>query len=112
MHEKWQPLPNESANDYSERVGGWKDSDTYMFAVLKEHFGMEPVDAKALSLEARSFWQTFFKEHAECIFNRGGTRYAAMRFVKRRNSHLRNGNKIFTQDELEDIVDSVGKWKK
>ena len=112
MDYNWDPLPDETPEDYVERVGGWKNANYEAYLKIKSHFGFDTAETRTLLLKSRSFWKQLFIDHVQGIFNRGGSRYAAVRYIQRKNEHLRGGNKIFSQQEIDDLIDSVGQWKK
>ena len=112
MDYNWEPLPDETPENYVERVGGWKNANIEAFYKIKSHFGFNTAETRKLLLRSRSFWERFFIEHTQGIYNRGGSRYAALRYIQRKNDPLRDGDKIFSQQEIDELIDSVGKWKK
>lgn len=99
----WSPRPGETAEDYAERVGGWPDSNIHMCEVLESDFGKSEEDAKRLCLGSRSFWDAFFREQLSERLARGGSRYGAINFVRRKCD--------WTDDEIAELVDSIGDWK-
>ena len=112
MNYDWKPLQDETPENYVERVGGWQNANNSAFYKIKLHYGFDTAETRKLLLSSKSFWQRIFLEHTQVIYNRDGSRYAALRFIQRKNEHLRDGNKIFSQQEIDSIIDSVGKWKR
>lgn len=112
MELDWNPLPDEKPEGYVQRVGGWKGANVRMMTILMSRFGLTQGAAKEISFYSRSFWVRFFEEHVNGIYQRGGTRYAAIRFVQRKNVLLKSGSKMFSQEEIDELIDSVGHWTK
>ncbi len=111
ISDRWQPLPGEKPEEYVERVEKLDDADLYIVERLQTHFGMFQGEAKMLSLESRAFWERFFREYVERIFHRGGSRYAALRYIQRKNGQTDSGKPIFAQGEIDELIDSIGDWK-
>ena len=77
--------------------------------VLRSHFGMDDArEIKALRLKSFVFWKKFYETRAKGIFERGGTRYAAVKFIERKNGQC--GQRLLTDEEISQLVDAVGVW--
>ena len=111
MEYNWEPLPDETPEDYVERVGGWEKAAISAFKKLMSHYGFDQREAQKIFHGSQSYWERFFLEHAQGIFNRGGSRYAALRFIQRKNEPFA-GKQIFSQQEIDSLIDSVGRWKR
>ena len=83
-----------------------------MMRVLTRHFGLSAVEAKAMCMQSRSFWRAFFLEHIEEMIENKGSRFGAVNYIRRKNDPLDNGELLFTDEEIEQMVDSVGEWEK
>ena len=105
-------MENESAQEYVERVGGWCDPDNSLVLKIEHYYKVDRGESRKLLLSSRSFWEKLFNDNTKGIFERGGSRYGALRYIQRKNDFLRGGRKIFSQLEIDEIVDSVGKWKR
>lgn len=78
--------------------------------VLRDHFGYaDEGEIKKLKLQSKPFWDQFYRDRVEGIFQRGGTRYAALRFVQKKNDYA-DGHRKLSEVEIERIVDSVDEW--
>ena len=110
--QKWNPLKDETPEDYVERVGGWHNANNIASYKIKSHYGFDSGETRKLFLMSRSFWKRLFIDHATGIFNRGGSRYGALRYIQRKNEHLRDGKTIFSEREIKKLLDSVGNWKR
>ncbi len=101
---RFVPLSGETAGMYNERVGGLEGSEAYHIKALMDHYGMDEHEAKALSLQSRSFWTRFLTERAREIHARNGARYGAINFARRKVD--------WPIKEIEALVDSIGEWKR
>ena len=108
----WSPRNGETSEDYVERVGGWHSSNIEMTRVLRDHYGMTNEDAKTSCLKSQSFWRSFFLEHVEKLHKANGARFAALNYIRRKNDPLGNGEPTFTQEEIDELVDAFGPWKR
>ena len=111
MEYNLNPLSDETPENYVERVGGWKNAHVAATKLLMSHYGFDHSEAKKIFLSSKSYWKRFFLEHVQGIFNRGGSRYAALRFIQRKNEPFA-GKQIFSQREIDSLIDSVGRWKR
>lgn len=100
--ECWQRDPNETAEEYVERVGGWQGSPIRIIHVLRNDFGLPTKEAKDLVMNSRSVQVRFLSNYLKELHARGGTKYAAMNYVRRRSS--------LSELEAIQIIDSVGEW--
>ena len=81
-----------------------------IYKVLTDHFGYaDDGEIKKLKLQSKPFWDQFYRDRVEVLFQRGGTRYAALRFVQRKNENAAEHRRL-SEVEIERIVDSVGEW--
>jgi len=108
--EIWSVREGEAAEDYVERVGGLEGSNVYAILEMEAHFAYDRGQSRELFLKSRAFWEQFFLDHTKGIFECGGTRYAAMRFIQKKNVTLGNGDKIFSEQDINALIDSVGNW--
>ena len=83
-----------------------------MMRVLTSHYGMSPVEAKTMCMQSRTYWRAFFMEHVQELFENNGSRFGAINYIRRKNDPLGSGEMLFTEGEIEQMVDSVGEWKK
>lgn len=102
--EDWHRIPEETPEDYIERVGGWPGANLRMSEILEREFGIPEDESKQFSLRSRSFHEQFFKEHLAEMLERGGSKYGAINYIRRKSD--------WTDDEIAAFVDSVGKWPK
>lgn len=108
--EIWSVQEGETPEEYVERVGGLDGSNVYAILQVESHFGYDRGQSRILFLNSRSLWESFFLDHTKGIFERGGSRYGALRFIQRKNEPLRNGKGIFSEQEINALIDSVGNW--
>jgi len=105
-----RPTNGETPLDFVERADSLKVQDEVINRVLTDHFGYaDDGEIKKLKLQSKPFWDQFYRDHVEGIFRRGGTRYAALRFVQRKNDYAEEHRRL-SEVEIERIVDSVGEW--
>ena len=105
-----KPISGETPLDFVERADSLKVPGKVINKVLRDHFGYADAgEIKKLKLQSKPFWDQFYRDRVEGIFQRGGTRYAALRFVQRKNDHADDHRRL-SKDEIERIVDSVGEW--
>lgn len=103
------PHEDEDALSFVERADALGLSEEVINVVLKRHFDMiDDGEMKALKLKSKPFWQRFYRERVSALHKRGGARYAAVKFVQRKNGQ--SGQAALSQDEIEKLVDSVGPW--
>ncbi len=102
--ERWRRAPNETAEAYVERVGGWDSSPMRMIQVLRDDFGISVWDARDLAIASRSFQTRYLRDGLTALHARGGARYAAMNWVRRRSD--------FSASEATQLVDSIGEWSR
>lgn len=106
---KIQPFKDETALAFIERADSVDLSDDKINAVLQKYFGINNAgEIKKLKLKSAIFWAKFFRRHASGIHERGGSRYAAITFVSKKNGQA--GQKTLTEVQIEELVDSVGTW--
>ena len=108
----WSVLENETPEEYIERVGGWEGSNVHAILQVESQYGYDRRQSRELFLNSRSFWERFFLNHAKGIFERGGSRYGALRFIQRKNNELKKGDTIFSNEEIKTLIDSVGNWRR
>ena len=107
---KITPIGGETPLDFVERADSQKVPDEVINKVLTDHFGYtDDGEIKKLKLQSKPFWDQFYRDRVEGIFQRGGTRYAALRFVQRKNDFAEERRRL-SEVEIEQIVDSVGEW--
>lgn len=105
-----EPLDDESPIAFVERADALIIPEETINLVLKRHFGfLDDAEIKKLKLQSRVFWEKFYLDRVQGIFARGGTRYAAVRFVERKNDIADERRKL-SRAEIEKLVDSLGKW--
>ncbi|MEO1798481.1 MAG: hypothetical protein AAFR53_15950 [Pseudomonadota bacterium] len=105
-----RPIGGETPLDFVERADALKVPDEVINKVLTDHFGYaDDGEIKKLKLQSKPFWDQFYRDRVEGIFQRGGTRYAALRFVQRKNDYADEHRRL-SDAEIERIVDSVGEW--
>ncbi len=98
----FRPLPGETAEEYNERFGTVSGrEEKHARDVLEHHFGIPEDELKGFMLTARSFWIDFITRHITSVHERGGTRYAAIKFAQKKVD--------WPIEEIEELVDSV--WK-
>ena len=103
------PKEGESPLAYVERADAVGASFGNVDKVLRSHFGMEDSgEIKALKLKSFVFWKKFYESRAKGILERGGTRYAAVKFIERKNGQC--GQKPLTDEEIGQLVDAAGVW--
>ena len=103
------PEEGESPLAFVERADAFGATFGAVDAVLRAHFGMDNArEIKALKLKSFVFWEKFYKTRAKGIFERGGTRYAAIKFIERKNGQC--GQRPLTDEEIGQLVDAVGDW--
>ncbi|MEM7215333.1 MAG: hypothetical protein AAF423_07295 [Pseudomonadota bacterium] len=106
-----EPKPDENALAFVERADATGVSDEAINSTLKSHFGMiEDGEIKSLKLKSSVYWDNFYLERVKGIFERGGSNYAAIRFIHRKNGHC--GQRTLTEKEINELVDSVGPWQR
>ena len=110
MMTKIRPQSGETPLDFVERADTLQIPDDVINTVLRDHFGCaDDAEIKKLKLQSKPFWDQFYRDHVEGIFRRGGTRYAALRFVQKKNDQ-QDEHKRLSEAEIELIVDAVGEW--
>ena len=108
--QKIEPFDNESALAFAERADALSVSDDDINFVLKHHFGFsEASGIKELKLQSKIFWEEFYLERVRGVFERGGARYAALKFVEKKNEFSEERRKL-SQTEIDALIDSVGDW--
>lgn len=112
MTDEWERELGETPEQYAERLGGRKSSNMSVMRGLERHFGLGRAEAKATSLQARSYWEAFYEKHAREIHSNDGSRDGAVTYIKRKNDPWDIGKPVFTDDEIDALVDSVGEWKR
>ena len=112
MMKNWAPHANETPEKYVERMDSVDTRQVQMMDNLKTHFGLSEGEAKKVTLSSQPYWERFFRKHVEGIYQLDGSRYGALRYIQRKNSYLRDGAGIFSQAEIDELIDSVGKWKR
>ncbi|MDV4145831.1 hypothetical protein [Shimia sp. FJ5] len=107
---KIEPIDGETPLDFVQRADSLKIPEGMINRILTDHFGYaDDGEIKELKLQSKPFWDQFYREHVEGIFQRGGTRYAALRFIQRKNDHADEHRRL-SEVEIERIVDSAGEW--
>ena len=105
-----RPGEDETALEFVERADAANVDEALINAALIEHFGIQnDGDRKKLKLRSAPFWERVFRTHIAGIYQRGGSRYAAVTYIRRKND--RNEVPRFSEAELDKIVDSVGDWE-
>lgn len=105
-----EPLDDESPLAFVERADLLKVPEEAINGVLEQHFGFEDdEEIKKLKLQSRVFWEAFYLDRIQGIFQKGGARYAAMTLVRRKNAFAEERRKL-SETEIEELVDSVGEW--
>ncbi|MGI9412566.1 MAG: hypothetical protein ACR2PM_02795 [Hyphomicrobiales bacterium] len=99
----WSRQPGEAAEDYVERVGGWPGANMKMREVLESEFGIPETESKQFALRSRSFHETFLREHLSEMLARGGSRYGAINYLRRKSD--------WTDNDISKFVDSIGSWE-
>ena len=108
--QKIKPLDNESPLAFVERADSLNVSDDDINFVLERHFGFsENGEVKKLKLQSKVFWEEYYLAHVRGIFERGGARYAASRFVEKNNEFAEERRKL-SRAEIDILIDSVGDW--
>lgn len=106
-----KPLEGENPLAFVERADAMEMAEDSINSVLTKHFGLsDDREIKALKLKSCVFWERFFLEHVRGIKERGGSRYAAVKFIERKNGQA--GQKKLTAHQIDDLVDSVGEWQR
>lgn len=97
----WHREPGETPEKYIERVGGLSSSEQKMWNSLQYEFGLTEGEARSIeqAMKDRFLRQELKERHA-----RGAARYGAINYVRRRSD--------LSTEEIEELVDSFGKWKK
>jgi len=105
-----ESLDDESPIAFVERADALKIPEETINCVLGRHFGIaDDGEIKKLKLQSKVFWETFCLDRVHGIFERGGTRYAAVKFVQRKNDFAEERRKL-SEAEIDKLVDSVGEW--
>ena len=105
-----RPIDGETPLDFVERADSLKVADEVINKLLADHFGYaDDREIKKLRLQSKPYWDQFYRDRVEGIFQRGGTRYAALRFVQRKNDYADEHRRL-SEVEIERIIDSVGEW--
>ena len=108
--QKIEPLDNESPLAFVERADALSVSDDDISFVLVHHFGFsEDGEIKKLKLQSKVFWEKYYLDHVRGILERGGARYAALKFVVKKNAFAEERRKL-SQAEIDVLIDSVGEW--
>ena len=106
------PLPDETPLAFVERADALKVPEEEINTVLKQHFGFgDDGEMKELKLQSKVFWDMFYREHAQGIFQRAGTRYAAVKFVEKKSANADQRRKL-SAAEIDALVDSFGEWQR
>ncbi|WP_412073575.1 hypothetical protein [Tritonibacter mobilis] len=106
-----EPFDDEDPLAFVERADTLKVSEEIVTDALKQHFGInEDVEIKKLKLQSKVFWEAFYFDHIRDLFTRDGSRYAAVKFIQRKNDFAEERRKL-TEKEIERLVDSVGEWR-
>ncbi|EBA16827.1 hypothetical protein RSK20926_03444 [Roseobacter sp. SK209-2-6] len=106
------PLSDETALEFVERADVLKVSDEAINEVLRQHFDFaSDEEIKKLKLQSKPFWVQFYQHRVQELLQRGGSRFAAIRFVQRKNESAEERRKL-SETEIERLVDSVGKWSR
>ncbi len=105
-----KPLEYETALEFVERANTLEAPDGAIDIALKEHFNIADRDVKQLKLKSSVFWQEFFYNHVLELHQRGGSRYAAIKFIHKKNGVA--GQKELSEQQIEELVDLVGEWKR
>lgn len=107
-----EPLHTETPLDFVERADALKVSDEKINEVLRLHFGfVDDGEIKKLKLQSKPFWDQFYLDRIRGIYKRGGTRYAAKKFIQRKNDFAEERRKL-SEAEIETVVNSVGEWSR
>ena len=105
-----KPTSGETALDFVERADLLKVPGKEINKFLRGHFGfVDDGEIKKLKLQSKPYWDQFYRARTRGIFQRGGTRYAALKFIQRKNNFADERRKL-SEVEIERIVDSVGDW--
>ncbi|KAE9628978.1 hypothetical protein [Parasedimentitalea maritima] len=106
-----KPNPNESPLAFIERADTMGATDDILDSILNRNFGMQDDgEIKSLKLKSSVFWEGFYLERAKGIFERGGSKYAALKFIQRKNGQA--GQRKLSEKEVKELVDSVGIWSR
>lgn len=104
-----RPIQNESPLAFVERADAIGANEDDINSLLKGSFGIQDDGKiKALKLKSSVYWQKFYLEHTQGIFERSGSKYAAITFIQRKNGQA--GQRKLTESEITELVDSVGNW--
>lgn len=106
------PEPNETAIEFIERMDHAEVSEHHTTDVLKSHFRLGDSDLKEIKLQSRPWWESFYRARVKEIFEKGGSRYGALRFIERKNQHHLGKRTYFTPEEIDQIINTFGKWEK
>ena len=110
--QKIEPKQNETPLAFVERADAVEASDDAIDNVLKSHFGFKDEGKiKELKLQSKVFWEQFYLNQIQSIFHRQGARYAAIKFIQRKNAFADVRRKLSDAD-IESLVDSVGEWQR
>jgi hypothetical protein len=105
------PKKNESPLSFIERADALKVPEESISLVLKEHFGFtDDGEIKELKLQSKVFWEQFYLDRVVGIFQRGGSRYSAIKFIQRKNAYAEQRRKL-SDNKINELVDSVGQWR-
>jgi len=105
-----EPFENETPLAFVERADAMGLSDHTINSLLTTHFGISDArKIKVLKLKSRVFWERFFTEHVRGIHERGGSRYAAVKYIEKKNGQA--GQQKLTAQQIEALVDAVGEWQ-
>jgi len=101
LDENWSVLENETPEEYINRVGLWEGSNVYAIKQVESHYGYDRRQSVELFFNSRPIWERFFLNHAKGVFERGGSRDGALRFIKRKTDELRNRDTFFLIKKLK-----------
>ncbi|MCK7614431.1 hypothetical protein [Roseibium sediminicola] len=106
-----EPFENETPLAFVERADTMGLPDETINSILRRHSGLsDDREIQALKLKSRVFWERFFTEHVRGIHERGGSRYAAVNFIARKNGQA--GQERLTATQIDALVDAVGAWQR
>ncbi|PRY76902.1 hypothetical protein CLV80_10779 [Yoonia maritima] len=105
------PLKNETPLDFVERADELNVDGVVIDTILEEFYSLrDDGEIKKLKLRSAPFWEQFYRNHATNLFQRGAAKYAALNFIRRKNGA--SGQKMLSDQEIEDLVESVGVWRR
>jgi len=106
-----EPFEDETALEFVERAETMEASDDLIRTILSSNFQIgDDAAQKKLRLMSRVFWERFFRTHVQSIFDRGGSRYSALIYIQKKNGLC--GQKKLTDQQIAELVDSVGNWQR